>query len=95
MFWIFFDVKNLIGCVICNGSFNPFLFYVSKILICGSSFSLNVFYKCPAKVFAFCLSLRAHVWSASMAGGMHCMGCFKRLVTFQSEYPVSAVAVKL
>jgi hypothetical protein len=40
-------------------------------------------------------SLRALVWSAFLIGRMRCVSCFNRLVAFQSEYSVSAVAVKL
>jgi hypothetical protein len=47
MFWIYFDVKNLIGCV-CVSAF-------CWLLLCyyGSSIVLNVFCKCPAEVFTF------------------------------------------
>jgi hypothetical protein len=53
MFWISFDVRNLIGCVICSGSFSALLIPVSRSSFCGRSFGLNVFSKCPAKVLAF------------------------------------------
>jgi hypothetical protein len=49
-----------------------------------SSFGMNVFSKCPAKVFAFSLSFRAQAWSALLIGGMRCVGCCNRLVAFQS-----------
>jgi hypothetical protein len=40
----------------------------------------------PAEVVAFSLSLRAQVLSAFLISGMHYVGCFNRLVAFQSEW---------
>jgi hypothetical protein len=56
MFRISFGVRNLIGCIICIGSFSTLLISVSRPSFCGRSFGLNVFSKCPVKVFAFSLS---------------------------------------
>jgi hypothetical protein len=53
MFRISFGVRNLIGCIICSGYFTASLVSVSMSSFYGSSFGLNVFPKCPAKVFAF------------------------------------------
>jgi hypothetical protein len=55
IFWISSGVRNLTGCIICNGSFSALLIYVSRSSFCGSWFGLNVFSKCPTKVFAFYL----------------------------------------
>jgi hypothetical protein len=85
MFAISFGVRNFTGCVICSGSFSALLISVSRSSFCASSFGLNVFSKCPAKVFVFSLSLWAQVWSAFLIGGMHCVGCFNHLVPFQNE----------
>jgi hypothetical protein len=43
MFWISFDVRNLIGCVISSSSFSSLLILVWKSSFCGSSFCLDVF----------------------------------------------------
>jgi hypothetical protein len=67
---ISFGVRNLIGYVICSGSFGALLISVSTSSFCGSSFSLNVFSKCPAKVFPFSLSLQSKVWSALLISGI-------------------------
>jgi hypothetical protein len=85
MFWISFGARNLIGCVICSSSFSALLISVSRSSFRGSSFGLDVFSKCPAKVFSVFLSLQAQVWSALPIGGMRCIGCFNRLLAFQSE----------
>jgi hypothetical protein len=69
----------------CGGSFSVLLISVSRYSFYGNSYGLNVFSKCPAKIFAFSLSLRAPVWSMFLIGGMHYVGCFNRLVAFQSE----------
>jgi hypothetical protein len=71
-FRISLGLKNLIGYVIRNGSFTTLLIFVSKISFCGSSFGLNAFSKCPARVLHFSLSLRTQVLSAFLVGGMRC-----------------------
>jgi hypothetical protein len=43
----------LMGCAIFRGSFSAILISVWKATFCGSLFGLNIFSKCPAKVFAF------------------------------------------
>lgn len=50
--------------------------------------------KYAAKVFTFSLSLRAQVLYAFLISGMRCIGCFNRLVGFQSEQSLSALAAK-
>jgi hypothetical protein len=85
IFWISSGVKNLIGCIIRSGSSSALLISASKASFCGSSFGLNAFSKCLAKVFAFSSSFRAQVWSALLIGGMRCVCCFNRLVAFQNE----------
>jgi hypothetical protein len=82
MICISFGVRNLIGRVICSSSFSTLLIFVSRSSFCGSSFGLNIFFKCPAKVFASSLSLQAQVWSMFVIGGMRCVACFNHLVAF-------------
>jgi hypothetical protein len=41
-FWISFSPRNVIGYVICSGSFSALLISVSRSSFCGSSFGLNV-----------------------------------------------------
>jgi hypothetical protein len=94
MFLIAFGVRNLIGCNICSGSFSALLISVSRPSLCGRSYGLNVHSKCLANVFAFSLSLWAQVCPAFLICGMCCVSCFNRLVPFQSESSVSAVAVR-
>jgi hypothetical protein len=81
IFWIYFGVINLIGCVICSGSFSALLISVSRSSFCGSSFALNVFSKCPEN----CSLFLYHVVPRSFAfliGRMRCVSCFNRLVAF-------------
>jgi hypothetical protein len=53
VFWIFFGVRNLIGCVICSGFFSALLISVWKASFCGCSFGLNIFSKYPVKLSLF------------------------------------------
>jgi hypothetical protein len=67
----------LIGCVICSRSFGGLLISVLRPSFCHL-FDVNIFPKCPG----FSSSLGAQVWPAHLIGGMCCVRCFNRLVSF-------------
>lgn len=76
-FWISFRVKNVIGFVICGGSYIALSISVWKVPFCGSSFGFEVFWAFVSFFITLCLSLVCFcVWWDVMCRFSLLFGCF-------------------